>query len=213
VIFFSDKPDKNGPRVAARLGKELGLAAAPAFQTRTDGDGPVRPAGLGAAVREAVSELGRGPAVKPMYTFLFTLDAPRPVQVAAKVVNVGGATVVGELRYETRLAGRLAGPVALEEAKALRRSRFQGDAGAAERLNAVPELVKRANRLARDELELRAGDKVEIRRELALAPDGDGVRLVAVTLPRKAWFGLSARFDVADFVAVADLAERALGAR
>ena len=208
MIFFSDKADKNGARVAARLGKELG-GAATAYRTEVQGE-EVRPRTLGSALRESIGELGEGPTIRPMYTFHFELSAPRPFTLGVTVINVGGITVVGALRYAARLRGRLGGAVFLEEEKALHRSRFTGDTAGAERLNAAPGLVKRTNRFLRGELALREGEKVTLERELVLAPDGDGVRIAAATLPRKTWFGLGARLDAADFVAIAGLAEATL---
>jgi hypothetical protein len=211
MIFFSDKADKNGARVAARLQKELGAAAAPAYETEVEGTA-FRPKSIGSALRESFAELSKGgPTIRPMYTFHLVFEQPRAFWLDVNVVNAGGITVVGGLCYWTRLRGRLATEVSLEDEKAVRRSRFHGDATGSEQLNSAAGLVKRANRLLRGELELRDGEKVTVHRDLRVAPDENGVLLSALTLPRKAWFGLSARFDAAEFVAIAGLVETALG--
>jgi hypothetical protein len=51
---------------------------------------------------------------------------------------------------------------------------------------------------------------VTVQRDLRVTPEAAGVLLSAITLPRKTWFGLAARFDAPDFLAIAASVETAL---
>jgi hypothetical protein len=108
MIFFSDKPEKNGARVAARLRKELGMAAPPAFETEVEGTA-FRPKSIGASLRATFADISqRVPAIRPMYTFHFAFETPRMFWLDVSVINVGGISVVGDLCYLARLPGRIA---------------------------------------------------------------------------------------------------------
>jgi hypothetical protein len=189
MLFFSDKPEKNGPKVAARLGKELGAGPLP-FTTITDGE-RFRPSSFGEVLSEAVDEkLGKAAKVRPMYTFCLEATGARPLEIRVAIANHGGLTAIGSIVYATRLAKRPPGPVAADD----------------ERLAPVKRRLKK---FLRTEYEL-GKTTIAAPRRFELRPDGDGAVLVAGTLPKPGWFGLSTDLGAARFIELAEAIEAAL---
>lgn len=211
MIFFSDKAEKNGPRVEARLRKELGATSPLPFTTELQGEA-FRPSSFGAALRDSLTEAAAGrPTVRPMYTLRFDLTQPRACEIRVVVENHGGTSLVGAVHYATRLAAHVAGSAAVEGEKVFGKSTFTGDAAACARLNSDKALIKQIHRFLRGSYQ--AGKiTIERPRLLKILPDAQGALLVATSLPRLRWFGLAASFDAAAFPVIAAAAERALTA-
>jgi hypothetical protein len=217
MLFFSDKLEKNAPKIEAKLRKELGAGQPLAWQSEAQGS--FRPDTLGGLARElfedAAAKLkGQEGGFRPLYTVRFDVPQPRPIEVRVAVVNAKNRVVLGPLFFATRLPRRLAGAVRLQDeddAGLFGRRKFEGDAALAEKLNGDKALVKMANRLSRSKYAL---EKFEIEGpcHFRLSPDGDGTLLTVSTMARSTWFGMGSAFDAKDFLAIATALEAALPA-
>lgn len=199
MLFYSDKPEKNGPKVETKLRKEFG-ASQPLFY-ETEIEGQYKPNSVGQALGDMGAALFSGRA-RPLYTFRFDVNQPRTCEVRVHVIKAGGAVALGSLLYTTTLRKPVAGPVNLEDAKAFSKSRFIGEPGLSARLNANADLIKRINKFVRTSYQV-GNEKVSTARFLQISPFDGGSLLAINTLPRSKWMGLSSTFDAAEFLGIA----------
>ena len=185
--------------VAATVGKELGLAAAPAAMTLPANSTGV-PAGSLLPPRERFSG---NPAPTACFVYL-DAQLPRPFELRATVMSgrtaVRRALGLGPLLYAVPLRLPHAVRVSLGAPPAKGLAPFEGDPAVVGRLNADASLLEAANRLS----STRAGrvrslpDGVadhtwEVGRLLAVTPGGDGAALLVRTVHRSASTGWDAR--------------------
>jgi hypothetical protein len=212
MLFFSDDPQQTGPKVEAKLRRELKLGAPIPYTVMVEGK--YLPGSLGQAAGDVISkvltEIGVGGGVRLLHTLRFDVAGPRPFELDVEIVKAQ-AVCVGGLLYTTTIARGLAGAVKLEDEKAFGRSKLVGDAAAAAKLNASKPLVKAVNALARDRYEVGATEIIA-RRHAALTPlDGASLLLSVLTMPRSKLLNLSSTFDAPAFLELAALVEAALG--
>ena len=202
MIFFSDKAEKVGPKVAKKVGKELAIAPPP-FEAVTEGR--FRPGSLGQFMGDVGSSLIGG--TRPLVTVNLDIPQPRPFELTVRVIKAKKEIVLGSLLYSIKLAGNIPGSVTLEDAKLFGKSKFTGGNGLAEKLNASGELVKSVNRFVRTHYKV--GDEtIRGTRFLKIDPLPEGGAVLAInTLPRAKWFGLATTFDAPAFLAIAQQIE------
>lgn len=144
-----------------------------------------------------------------LFKLNFSFPRPRPVQLQVSINRQGVGSHAGLLLYSTEFAKPVSGEVALEDPKFWGKSKFAGDAGVAEKLNANGDLIKKVNNLARVESES-GGLTLNIKRLCKVMPHGAGSVLVIATLPRPTKMGFGASVDAQEFFEIAALVEAAL---
>ncbi|HEY6330794.1 MAG TPA: hypothetical protein VI756_15790 [Blastocatellia bacterium] len=206
MLFYSIKPEKNGPKVEAKLRKEFGAPSPLPFDTEEEGK--YRPNSVGQALGDIGTQIFGG-RTRPLYTFRFDVAQPRTCEVRVHVIKVGNAVALGSLLYSTVLAKPLSEPVTLEDAKVFSKSRFIGAPAIADRLNGDAGLIGRLNKFVRTSYQV-GNERIRAERFLQITPF-EGKALLAInTLPKTKWFGLTSSFDAAEFVGLANTIEAAL---
>ncbi len=206
MLFWTDKAEKNGPKIEAKLRKELGVAAPLAFEVEIEGS--YKPGSVGQALGDVATALFGG-RCRPLYTFRFQVQQPRAAEIRVSVIKEGNAVVLGALLYSTVLAKAVTAPVSLEPEKVFSKSRFTGDATLAGKLNANQQLIARINKFVRTSYSV-GNATVRAERFLKIDPFGGGALLAINTLPRSTWLGLGASFDARAFFDIAGLVEASL---
>ena len=206
MLFWSDKAEKNGPTVEAKLLKELGANQPLHYETEIEGQ--FKPNSVGQALGDASAYLFGG-HLRPLYNFHFQITAPKKFEVRVHVIKEGPAVVLGALLYSMVLKKKIHAPVMLENKKMLAASKFSGDQTLADKLNNNNELIKMINKFVRTSYQV--GDaKVTTERSLKIMPFEDGALLAVNTLPKSKWMGLTSIFDVQAFLQIAATVEAAL---
>jgi hypothetical protein len=202
--FSFQKPEVIGPKVAEVVGKELGIAP-PTFEVIM---GDAVPTSFKTVLGDAGKALFVGGSAS-LFMLSFNLPQPRPFTIKANVARQGIGASVHTLFYSTPLSKPVDAETDLENPKAFGSSKFIGGAAAA-KLNANGELVKRANKLARQEAEI-AGVTVKTQRLFRLIPPGEEpCTLFVATLARPVSMGMSVALDLKEFLDLADLVEKTL---
>lgn len=170
--------------IARVIAAELGLAAPPPALV-LPGDSEGVPAGSLLPPRERFSGM---PA--PTHCFVYVdAQAPRPFELRASVLTgryVRRQFGLGLLMYAVPLA------VHVDDRVALGDSAFQGDPVAAGRLNAEPELLALAGRVAANRAGPDSTHQWSVERLLSVEPRAEGGLLLARTLHRQGVGGWSA---------------------
>ena len=202
MIFFSDKAEKVGPKVAKKVGKELGIAPPP-FEAVTEGR--FRPGSLGQFMGDVGASLIGG--TRPLVTVNLAIPSPKPFELTVRVIKAKKDICLGSLLYSIKLAKSIPAGVTLEDAKLFGKSKFTGGNGLAEKLNADGSLVKTVNRFVRTSYKV-GKEKIKGTRFLKIDPIPEGGSVLAInTLPRAKWFGLATTFDAQQFLAIAQQIE------
>jgi hypothetical protein len=202
MMFYSDKAEKVGPKVAGKVGKELGIAPPP-FEAVTEGR--FRAGSLGGMLGDLGTSLIGG--TRPLVTVNLAVPAPKPFELTVHVIKAGKVVALGSLLYSIRLAKSVPGSVTLQDAKLFGKSKVTGGNGVADKLNANSDLVKQVNRFVRTHYKV--GDEtIRGTRFLKIDPIPEGGSVLAInTLPRAKWFGLTSTFDAPAFLAIAQQIE------
>ena len=206
MLFWTDNPEKNGPKVEKKLRKELGATEPIPFEVEIEGQ--YKPGSIGQVLGDMKAQLFGG-RCRPLYTFRFTIGSPRPAEVRVSVIKEGGAIVLGSLTYSAPIAKPVPAPLQLEDAKVFSKSKFIGEPQTAEKLNGNKDLIKAINKFVRTEYSV--GDaKVYANRYLQVVPFEQASLLTINTLPRATWMGLGASFDVQPFFGIVSSIENTL---
>jgi hypothetical protein len=212
MLFFSQKLEKNAPKIESKLRKELKQATPLAYEAEIQGE--VRPTSIGRFLGDLVGDaslalLGSS-GLRPVYTLRFAIpDAPGEIRVS--VVTDGKMVMLGGILYSLVLGKPVRGPVRLQDENEKRffRCKFDGEPTVVAKLNADKALIKRVNTFVRDRYQL--GDKeIASRRFFSLAPFEDTSLLTISTMPRSKWFGLASTFDATEFQLIARAVEAVL---
>ena len=202
--FMSEKPDKVGPKVAAKVGKELAIPAPP-YQAIPEGK--YMPGSLGQVMGDLSTTLFGGGA-RPLVSVQVDVPQPRPFELTAHVIKVGNQIALGSLLYTIKLNKTVPTAIMLENAKVFSKSKFVGDP-AAEKLNANADLIGKVNKFVRTKYRVN-NDIIHTERFMKIEPASDGAVMAINTLPRAKWFGLSSTFDSVAFLEIAQAVEGTL---
>lgn len=207
MIFFSDKAEKNGPKVEAKLRKELGVPTELLYTTTFEGN--YKPGSFSEAIGDAATVLFGGEC-RPLYTFHFKITYPRKFEFSARVVKSGATVVLGALLFSTIIEKKITTPLVFERGAYFSSSKFTGDDSVVVgKLNTAPSFLKRSNKFVKDSYRV-GNSKIKIESFFKITPfDGKGL-LTLQTLPKKRWFGFSSRFDTATFLQIVSAIEDAL---
>ncbi len=188
------------PKVEELLAKELGTGGPITWSVESEGGGGVS----AASVLKDVGASLFGGKVTPLFTIHFQITQPRPMQLDVHMLRKGLGCVAGSLAYTTLLGKRIAGEAVLGDG-----GKFAGDAGAAAKLNARKDLLKKCDAFAMKEGGM-PGAEVQIQRTMRIAPQEGGAQLIAVTLPRSKSMGFSASVGSKEFLEIVALLEASL---
>lgn len=203
--FTSEKPEKIGPKIAAKIGKELGIAAPP-YEALVEGK--YKPGSLGQALGDLSTALFGG-GTRPIASVRLDVPQPRPFELTAHVIKGGSQIVLGSLLFSIKLSKRVPAAVTVEDAKVFSKSRFTGGNGLAEKLNGDADLIKKVNAFVRTKYQVN-NDTIRTERFLKIEPTTDGSVLAINTLPRSKWLGLTSTFDAVAFLEIAQAVEKLL---
>ena len=201
LAYTTQDPAKVAAKLDEKLRDELGLTAPVPYTVEQAG-------GAGVTVGNVISGMGRmlfGGTADLMYTLVFDVPTPRPMQLRAHVNRQGVGCHVGGLLYSTRLAKPVAGEVALDEKKA----QFGGEPGLAAKLNGNKDLVKRIDKLARTKANV-GGVELTVPRLVQIKPDPAGTLLLVGTLGRSHAMGFKMSLDAKELLDVAAMVEAAI---
>jgi hypothetical protein len=205
--YNSQDPQTLGSRVEELVRSELGLSSAVPFQIIGAQDAKGFTAG---SLLSDVATGVFGGKTTLLMSVGFELTQPRVVALQVQLDRQGIGAHLGTLLYSTRLNKPVRGDVTLEDPKTFGTSKFVSpqDPGAAERLSANKDLLKRVNKFARTEC---PNFHLKGPRLFQIKPEGDaGSNLVAATFPRSYAMGFKISLDLKEFVDLAGMVEAAL---
>lgn len=205
LAYTSQDPAYIGEKVEEKVREEIGGDAAVPYIVE---QGEAETASVGSFLGDIGNALVGGSS-NTLFRLNFSLPRPRPAELQVSINRQGVGSHAGLLLYSTEFAKPVPGEVALEDPKFWGKSKFAGDAGVAEKLNANGDLIKKVNNLARVESES-GGLTLNIKRLCKVMPRGAGSVLVIATLPRPTKMGFSATVDAEEFFEIAALVEAAL---
>ena len=201
LAYTSQDPEKIVPKIEEILRKDLGVDAP--ISSRIS-DAAAGKASVGSMLHDAgVALFGGREAL--LFTVVFEIPSPRPVQLTVQVDRQGVGCHVGTIVFSTRLAKPAPGEVALEAPKTFGSSKFQGEAATAAKLNSSKDLLKRADKFSRTKSDVGGGIKMD--RFFKVGPLESGSILVVGTLPRATGMGTGATTDAKEFMDLAKLIE------
>ena len=214
MLFFSDKLEKNAPRIEEKLRKELRLPTPLPFEVEVEGS--FRPGSVGQLLGDLGQDLslalvGVG-GMRTLYTLRFDVAVPRPVEIRVPVLTGGNRIVLGGLLYTTTLGCSVSGQMSLEppeDAGLFGGCKFTGDPTLAAKFNANKPVLKLVNKFVRDSYMV-GETEIEVSRFFKLSPAGQRSVLSIQTVPRSTWFGMGSSFDAAEFIQIASLIESTL---
>jgi len=196
LAYASQQPETVVPKIEEILRKDIGVDAPIPHSVE---DLNVSRANVGSMLHDAgVSLFGGKEAL--LFTVVFDIGQARPVKLRAQVNRQGIGCHVGTLIFSTKIAKAVKGEVALDQ-----KSKFQGEAEVAGKLNGIKELLKRADKFARTKSDVGGGIKMD--RFFKLGPFETGSILVAGTLPRATGMGMSATTEAKEFIDLAKIIE------
>jgi len=199
LAYTSQQPEMVIPKIEEILSKDLGVDAPIPHSVE---DLNVSRANVGSMLHDAGAALFGGKEAL-LFTVVFDIGQPRPVKLRAQVNRQGIGCHVGTLVFSTKLAKPVKGEVALDQ-----KSKFQGEAETAGKLNGSKELLKRADKFARTKSDVGGGIKMD--RYFKIAPSEGGSILIVGTLPRATSMGMSATTDIKEFFEIAGMIEALL---
>jgi len=205
LVFASQDAVRIGAVIEQKVRTGIGATAPVPYAVLRPGDPMPSTAPL---LADIVRSLGadRRPA---LFTFVFSLPGPRSVELRARIDRDGIGGHVGSLLYSAHVSKSVAGEVTIENHRLLGIPKFVGDPAAAARMNAVGELVKRVDRLARTHWYI-GSIMVRTPRIFRVAPQDGGALVVLNTLPRITAMGLDTEIDAAEFLQIAAAIEAIL---
>jgi hypothetical protein len=205
LIFGNHDPARIAASVEEKVRRSIG---APAPVPYTLEDGGAGSANAASVLVDIANVLGSG-RTTPLLTIVFEIPGPRTATLRARVDRQGVGGYVGSLLYSAGISKTVGGEVTIEGHKTFGTPKFLGDPGAAGRLNAVKDLAKRVDKLARTEADM-VSIKLRAPRVFRITPQGGRALLVLHTLPRLTSMGMGAEVDAREFLQIADAIEAAL---
>src|SRR5664280_1427547 len=97
--YSSQKLDVVGPKVAEVVGKELGISPPPFVIEMADAPQT--------SIKTVMGDMGRalvGGGTNRLFTIIFRMSTPRPLEVRANVMRQGVGSIVNHLLYSTPLS-------------------------------------------------------------------------------------------------------------
>lgn len=198
LIFGNQDAAKIGPAIEEKVRSSVGATAAVPYEVEETG---ISKANVASVLFDVGNVLNAGRPSR-LFGFKFTLPAPGPATLHVWVERQGVGAYTGPLLYSACFPKPVAGEVTIEPHKSFGSPKFLGDPATAAKLNAVPDLAKRVDKLLRAETAMGA-ITVKVPRTFKLAPDGAGSVLILGTLPRMTSMGMSAEVDAGEFLAIA----------
>ena len=128
--FTSEKPEKVGPKIATKVGKELAIPAPP-YEVQPEGK--YMPGSVGQVFGDLTTTLFGG-GTRPLVSVRLDVPQPRPFELTVHVIKCGNQIVLGSLLYSIKLNKPVPGLVTLEDAKVFSKSKFTGGDGVSEKL-------------------------------------------------------------------------------
>jgi hypothetical protein len=205
LIFGNQDPQKIGASVEEKVRSSVGATAPVPFEMEDGGLGKTNVA----TVLVDIGSVLNGGRTSRLFSLKFALPAPWPATLYVWIERQGVGGYTGPLLYGAAFAKPVAGEVTIENHKSFGSPKFLGDPAAAGKLNAVPDLAKRVDKLLRSETAMGA-ITVKSPRTFKIAPEAGGSSLVLGTLPRMTSMGMSAEVDAGEFLAIAAAVEAAL---
>jgi hypothetical protein len=205
LIFGNQDPQKIGASIEEKVRSSVGSTAPVPFTIEDGGMGKAN----AATVLVDIGNVLNGSRTTRLFGYAFTLPAPVPASLHVWVERQGVGAYTGPLLYSATFAKPLAARVDIEPHKSFGSPKFIGDPAVAGKLNAVPDLAKRVDKLLRSQTEMGA-ITVKAPRTFTLAPEAGGCVLVLGTLPRMTSMGMSAEVDAGEFLAIAGLIDGCL---
>ena len=201
LVYRTQDPAKIGEQVEERVRADLGSATRVPYEVHDSGGS--LPGGL-------LGDVGRlmvGSQFGALATIVFKLPWHRPATLAVVATKVGITAQCASLYYEIDL------PREVESEIGLQRKTFvaaDASSGAVQRLNAVPELARRLDRVIRDRTVFGTA-VIEKPSHFSIGPTEDGSRILIGTLARPTGLLMnSATTDAGEVVALARMIESAL---
>jgi hypothetical protein len=205
LIFGNQDPAKIGASIEEKVRSSVGSATPVPFEVEEGWLGKTSVATVLIDIGNALN----GTRTSRLFGYLFTLPAPVPATLHVWVERQGVGAYTGPLLYSATLAKPIAGQVSIEGHKSFGTPKFLGDPTVAARLNAMPDLAKRVDKLIRTETAM-GGITVKVPRTFAIAPENGGTVLILGTLPRMTSMGMGAEVDAGEFLALAAVIDSCL---
>jgi hypothetical protein len=205
LIFGNQDPQKIGASIEEKVRSSVGAPAPVQFELEDGGLGKANVA----TVLFDVGSVLNGSRPSRLFGYKFTLPAPWPASLQVWVERQGVGAYTGPLLYGATFAKPVAGEVTIEAHKSFGTPKFLGDPTVAGKLNAIPDLAKRVDKLLRSETAMGA-ITVKLPRTFKLTPEAGGSVLVLGTLVRMTSMGMGAEVDAGEFLAIATAIEATL---
>ena len=188
--FNTKDPEKVGSLIEQQVREELGATAPLPYEIEGPGA-----AGEGSVYWNSVTG---GDALIILCYLNFDLPGPRPAQLRIAMNKSLVGCYVGRLQYATLIERAVDSKVYLDAPRFWfwQKSKFLGDEGACEKLNAHDEFVKRANKFARWKHNL-GSSTLRIDRKFGLLPGESGTEFVASVLAGDYKIGIREFFKLA----------------
>jgi hypothetical protein len=139
---------------------------------------------------------------------VFDLPGPRPATLEIRMTRMGLVSHCGSILFKAQLRGSVDRVIRIGPHRSYGAPGFQ-DGPSADRLNAVKDLSKRVEKVART---LVAFGTVVLRRDqlFSIYPEDGHAVLVIGTLPRTSVLGGKATTDAKELLAIADAIDQAI---
>lgn len=200
LAYANQDREKITPKVEELLRKELSAGGPISYEVQDEGAGET---GAGSMLKDAGTFLFGGNTTR-LLTIRFHITQPRSAELDVHMNRQGAGCYAGSLVFSSVLNKRMAGEVSFGED-----GKFAGDAGAAGKLNASKDLLKKCNAFAMTQGGI-TGFEVKIPRYFRIAPNDYGAQIVCATLPRSKSMGFSASFGSKEFWEIVTLIEATL---
>lgn len=200
LAYATQDPQKVAPKVEELLRKELGATGPIAYEVEDAGAGDT---GAKSVLKDAGTYLFGGSTTR-LLTIHFHITQPRPADLDVHLSRQGAGCYAGSLVFSTVTSKRIGGDVSFGDD-----GKFAGDAGAAGKLNASKDVLKKCNAFAVKEGGL-TGFEVKFPRLFKIAPNDYGAQIVGATTARSKSMGFSAAFGSKEFFELVSLIEAAL---
>ncbi len=200
LAYANQDREKIAPRVEELLRKELSAGGPISYEVQDGGAGET---GAGSMLKDAGAFLFGGNTTR-LLTIRFHITQPRSAELDVHMNRQGAGCYAGSLVFSSVMNKRIAGEVSFGDD-----GKFAGEGGAAGKLNANKDLLKKCNAFATTQGGI-TGFEVKIPRYFKVAPNDYGAQIVGATLPRSKSMGFSASFGSKEFLEIVTLIEATL---
>lgn len=203
MLFWNDKPEKNGPKVEAKVRKEIGSTQPVPYETEVLGQYKAESFGQGLA--EAAKELFGGKS-RPLNTFRFNFATPHEGALVVSILKIGLSISLGPIIFSAPLSLKVSSAVNLEPGKLFSSAKFTGDPVWSEKLSGNKAFMKKIKEFVQSEY--RVGNEIiTVTSYCRLMPGPSGATFTVSTAPKTTWFGLGTSFRINQFFEIVGMLE------